>query len=126
MSDFGLSNENNAPKQEVDLTLLAAAIKPRQARQINVGESDRGAAANGFTSREPVLNPPELYIRPVKKQVRHEQRTTLSFKPRASVHLRFNDYALKYRLSNPDALEKLLDDAELLERLQATQGQPSR
>jgi hypothetical protein len=126
MSDFGLSNENNAPKQEVDLTLLAAAIKPRQARQINVGESDRGAAANGFTSREPVLNPPELYIRPVKKQVRHEQRTTLSFKPRASVHLRFNEYALKYKLSNPDALEKLLDDAALLERLQAEQTRTSR
>ena len=126
MSDFGLSNETNAPKQEVDLTLLAAAIKPRQTRQINLGESDRSAAANGFTSREPAAPPPELYIRPVKKQVRHEQRTTLSFKPRASVHLRFNDYALKYKLSNPDALEKLLDDAELLERLQAAETRTSK
>jgi len=126
MSDFGLSPDKTPPKPEVDLSLLAAAIKPRPVRLINVGESDRSAAANGFTSREPAVEAPELYIRPVKKQVRHEQRTTLSFKPRASVHLRFNDYALKYKLSNPDALEKLLDDAELLERLQATQGQTSK
>ena len=116
-SDFGLKLDE-APHVATD---LISSVKPRTSSRstINTAESDRVAGAAGFTSREPsaaVAVAP--YATPRRQKRPPEVRTPLSMSVPRSVHVRFRDFADERNLSYPDALEKLLNDSELLQRLE--------
>lgn len=117
--DFGLNlNETETPHVAVD---LISAVKPRPITRSREGtaESDRLAGTVGFTSREPTpaaAIAPYATPRRVKRQ--SEVMTPLSMRVPRSVHVRFRDFADDRKLSYPDALEKLLNDSELLQRIE--------
>jgi hypothetical protein len=119
--DFGLKNDEPVTSQVA--TELIGSIKPRIAPRgpVNLAEIDRVATSAGFTSREPSAAPPpatELYATPKRKKKAPEPTTPLSMRLRISVHRRFRDWADDRKLSYPEALEKLLDANEVLERLE--------
>jgi hypothetical protein len=123
MADFGLKNDEPSPAKPHVAPDLLASIKPRSAPRpsINVAESDRLAATAGFTSREPshlAVDPREIYGTPRRAKREPEPMTPLSMKLRRSLHKRFRDFADERKLSYPEALEKLLNDSEILERLE--------
>ena len=116
-TDFGLKLKDE-PQVAAD---LLSSVKPRTSSRStsNAAESDRVAAAAGFTSREPsAAIPVAPYATPRRQKRPPEIRTPLSMMVPRSVHVRFRDFADERNLSYPEAIEKLLDDSELLQRLE--------
>ena len=118
MADFGLKADDSVPVKPAVNTNLLASIKPWTTPRptVNIAESDKVAATAGFTSREPVPSG-EVYVRPLRQKRKPEQTSSLSMRLPVSIHLRFRDFADNLKLSYPAALEKLLDDNEVLSRL---------
>lgn len=124
--DFGFKNDESAPTKPQVSTNLLAHIKPRTAPRpsINIAESDRAAESVGFSSREPSsARPPvaEVYGTPRRQKRTPEPTTAISMRVPRSIHVRFRDFADERKLSYPEALEKLLDNNEILERLERKQ-----
>ncbi len=119
--DFGLDLvDEEAEKPQISSQLLSA-VRPRSSPRpiVDTRESDRKAAESGFTSREPVaLAPTEAYLTPRKQRRKQEVTTPLSMRVPRSVHVRFLEFSEEHVLSYPRALEKLLNDSELLKRLE--------
>lgn len=119
--DFGLKREDLASESPQVATDLISAVKPRTSPRtiVSPSESDRLASESGFKSREPApLVPADAYLTPRKKKRRQEVTTPLSMRVPRSVHVRFLEYSEARVLSYPAALEKLLNESEVLQRLE--------
>jgi hypothetical protein len=123
MPDFGVQpipgskDEPTTDKPKGVDPSAVASFKPaaRRQRPINLSDSDKVAEGAGFTSREP--GPKVVpYVVPRKKKRVPEQPCPLSMRAPLSVVERFLRYAEKYNLSNPLALERLLDVNDLFEK----------
>jgi len=123
MSEFGLKSADPTPAKPEVTTSLLAGIRPRTTPRaaLNIEESDRVAATAGFTSREPspatILDSAD-YATPLRRKRKPEPLTSLSMRLPRSIHERFRDFADGLNIPYPEALEKLLNDSEVLSRLQ--------
>jgi hypothetical protein len=120
---FGLNDDANTPavSSAQVTTDLIANIKPRPAPRpaANIAESDKAAAAAGFTSREPAAKTTLPYDRPTRRKRKLEQCYPLSMRTPVSILERFIRYAEEHKLSYPLALESLLDESDKLANLRA-------